>query len=149
YVSPLGQCLPTRFDLDLGTLGGLGGSWGPLSLIMKFSDMDKTYLKFHKEHYWPFMWKQVYKLCTECSECQKAKHSIHKSKAIVYAIETPTKPFQSLAINFVGLLPEVEGSEIVMTCICRMTGFSFLILLAKKFGAEDCAQAFVNHIYPV
>lgn len=60
----------------------------------------------------------------------------------------PTRPFESIALDFVGPLPKSGGKEIIMTAMCRLVGLVWLIALPKNFKATDVAEAFIKFIYP-
>src|SRR5690242_5964832 len=63
-------------------------------------------------------------------------------------LQVPTRPFESIAMDFVGPLPKSGGKEIVMTAMCRLIGMVWLIALPKEFKAMHVAEAFVKFIYP-
>jgi Chromo (CHRromatin Organisation MOdifier) domain/Integrase core domain len=60
----------------------------------------------------------------------------------------PTRPFESIALDFVGPLPKSNGKQIIMSAMCRFIGMVWLIALPKEFKAVDAADAFIKFIYP-
>ena len=86
--------------------------------------------------------------CRRCPSCQVSKYPTQKPAGTAKTLPIPTRPFESLALDFLGPLPKSEGYENVMTAVCRLSGMSFFVALPQNFGAKDAANGFMDYIYP-
>ena len=58
-----------------------------------------------------------------CARCQKAKADRHAKKAKLQPMPIGTAPFQEIAMDFVGELPESEGFNAILVATDRFTKY--------------------------
>ena len=111
----------------------------------------KASLKLIKSRYfWPFMDKEIRKMCSECLSCQQAK-TVRHTKSKVDHFSLPTERFQTIHIDIVGPLPPVKNPDnpyvspykYLLTCIDRCTRWIEAYPLSD-ITAATVAQAFFN-----
>jgi hypothetical protein len=64
----------------------------------------KTYLRITDSCYWPGMFKDVEKFVSTCKECQLNKQPTSKPAGVPHILPVPERPWQSIAMDFVGPL---------------------------------------------
>ena len=60
---------------------------------------------------------------------------------------TGTKPWQEIAMDFVGELPESEGYNAILVITDRFTKMQYYIPALMTWTAKDVANAFICHIW--
>ena len=55
------------------------------------------------------MGKDVREFCRTCESCQRAKGSTQKPAGKLHHLLIPTKPWESIGMDFVGPFPESKG----------------------------------------
>ena len=60
---------------------------------------------------------------------------------------TGTKPWQEIAMDFVGELPESEGYNAILVITDRFTKMQYYIPALTTWTAKDVANAFICHIW--
>lgn len=97
-----GTLCETLFTLAHDTLGHFG--------------FHKTYGSLHDAYYWPNMWcdlKQGY--VKSCLDCQCNKSNTSKPLGPLHPLPIPDQCSDSVAIDFIGPLPEDEGKNCIVT----------------------------------
>ncbi len=77
---------------------------------------DKSYGALRESFFWPYMCKDlklVYIL--SCDICQRNKSSTKKPVGLLHPLPIPDKQGDSVAIDFVGPLPEDKGFNYLAT----------------------------------
>lgn len=59
--------------------------------------------------------------------------------------DIPRLPLKDLAIDFIGPLPNMQGYDMLLSCTCRLTGFTRAIPTNQKDSAEKTARRLFNH----
>jgi hypothetical protein len=83
----------------------------------------KTYLRITDSCYWPGMFKDVEKFVSTCKECQLNKQPTSKPAGVPHILPVPERPWQSIAMDFVGPLTESQGFKNILVIMDRFSGF--------------------------
>lgn len=110
--------------------------------------MDKSYAALRTAYYWPHMRKDMEALyLPSCEMCQRNKTPTHKPRGPLHPLPVPDDRCQSVAIDFIGPLPEDDGFNCIVTMTCRL-GSDFRAIPTKKdITAEDFAALFFKEWY--
>jgi hypothetical protein len=110
---------------------------------------DKSYDNLVQSYYWPKMRQDLYTAYVpSCNECQqnKSKTSGH-GKGPLHPLPVPDHHAESIAMDFVGPLPEEDGFDCVLTITDRLGSDLRIIPLRMDATAEDVARLFFDTWY--
>lgn len=106
------------------------------------------YIRHH--YWWPRMVTEVRKFCSSCEDCARAKGSNQRPAGKLHSLPIPTKPWESIGMDFIGPFPEVErrGTKYnyLWVVICRMTGMAHLIPVHTTMSASELAWVYRREI---
>lgn len=129
-----GNVRQTIFALAHNTLGHFG--------------FDKSYEVLHHSFYWPGIRTDLEKsYVLSCEQCQHFKSATTKPIGPLHPLPIPDHHFESVAMDFVGELPEEDSYNMIMTIIDRLGADIRLIPTTKDALVENIAKLFFNHWY--
>ena len=67
------------------------------------------------------------KYVTGCSRCQKAKADRHSKKTKLVSMPTGERPWETIAMDFVGELPERDGYNAILVITNHFTKMQYYI----------------------
>jgi hypothetical protein len=109
---------------------------------------DKCYNMLRESFYWPNMRKDLYhSYVPACDPCQRNKGSTKNSKGPLHPLPVPDERGSSVAMDFVGPLPEDGGFNCVLTMTCRLNSDVRLVPTRTDISAEQAAHLFFDHWY--
>jgi transposase InsO family protein len=108
---------------------------------------QKTYLHIAPHCYWPKMFKDVERYVQTCPECQVNKQPTTKPAGVAHVLPIPERPWQSVAIDFIGPITASQGYTNIMVIMDRFSGFLLCFPLKNKFSAVDVADTFLFTFY--
>src|SRR6201996_5154044 len=102
-------------------------------------------------YWWPQLRKDVYEYVKGCADCQRNKVNTQSRKAPlspIYPIKDAT-PFQTIAMDFIVKLPELEGNDSILTITDHdCTKMAIFIPCQETISAEGVALLFLKHVFP-
>ena len=108
----------------------------------------KSYVNLQTAYYWPWMrleLKEAYIL--GCDACQQNKGLTKQPAGPLHPLSVLDNQGDSVAVDFVGPLPEDEGFDCIATMTDR-SGVDIQVVPTKMdISAEDSTQLFFNHWY--
>ncbi len=96
--------------------------------------------------WWPQMTRDIEKYCASCGTCQTTKSSTQRPQGLLHNLPIPERPWQSIAMDFVGPFPESEGYDYLWVVTCRMTGMTHLVPTNTTVRTSDLAWIFLREI---
>jgi hypothetical protein len=77
---------------------------------------DKSYESLRESYYWPNMRKDLERAyIPSCAECQCNKDRTSKPTGPLHPLPVPDGRLESVAIDFIGPLPQEDGKDMIMT----------------------------------
>jgi transposase InsO family protein len=143
---PDGNIFPGRKDASLRQIFIHSAHEGTMH-----QGLDKTYMALRQNVYWPNMYREIKEFCSACLPCQRNKDPTTKPHGVARMLDLPTRPWQSIAIDFLGPLNRAgdgRGYKYVMVVIDRFSSAIVLVPLRENFTAKDVADTFLRNIYP-
>ena len=129
-----GNLRETLFQLAHNTLGHFG--------------FDKTYGSLRKEYYWPNMRQDLENgYIASCPDCQRNKSSTVKPIGPLHPLPIPDQRGDSVAIDFIGPLPEDNGNNCIITFTDRLGSDIQLAVTRTDINAEQLAYLFFDKWY--
>jgi hypothetical protein len=119
-------------DQAHGTLGHFGN--------------QRTTEYLRRWYWWPQIAKDVREFCRTCEACQRAKGSNRQPLGKVHPLPIPTKPWDSIGMDFIGPFPESKGFNYLWVIICRMTSMVHLIPVHTRMKASELSWIYRREI---
>lgn len=110
---------------------------------------DRTLATVRTYAWWPKMASDVKKYIETCDACLKSKRGTGKQPGLLMKIETPTRPWEVIHMDFVSALP-MGGAEDFNTCLViadRATKKAKFIPTHDKATAKDIAHLYWSKVY--
>src|SRR6202041_2545236 len=64
----------------------------------------------------------------------------------LHSMPMPSRPWQSIRIDFLGLLPESNGFDFIMVVICRLSSMVHLLACSSTIKATEVAALYYKEI---
>jgi hypothetical protein len=108
---------------------------------------EKSYIIARQSFYWPGMKRQFDEFCRQCVDCQRTKDLTTKPQGEAHILEIRLRPWESIAIDFLGPFTSCNRYKNIMVIIDRFSSAIILIPLKDTFSARDVADVFLMHYY--
>ena len=109
---------------------------------------DKSYANLHNAYYWPNMRMDLEKLyAPSCSDCQHNKSCTTKPPGPLHPLPIPDERGDSVALDFVGPLPEDDGYNCILTMTDHLGSDYHLIPTRTDATAEDVTVLVFDNWY--
>lgn len=96
--------------------------------------------------WWHSMSKDIDKFCKSCGTCQTTKSATQRPQGLLHNLPIPTRPWQSIGMDFAGPFPDCDGYDYLWIIVCRMTGMTHLIPLTTKVRASELAWMYIREV---
>ena len=108
----------------------------------------KTYGSLRNSYYWPNMQRDLEQgYVPSCPECQRNKSSTIKPYGPLHPLPIPDQWGDSVAIDFIGPLPEDDGKNSIIIFTNRLGSDIQLVPSRTDISAEDLAYLFFDRWY--
>jgi hypothetical protein len=97
-------------------------------------------------YWWPRIGQEVEEFCKTCGPCQTTKDSTKPPPGLLHSLPIPTRPWGSIAMDFVGPFPESHGYDYLWVVICRLTSMTHLVPIRTTTCASELAWLFVKDV---
>jgi len=92
------------------------------------------------------MVKDTQTFCRTCESCQRAKGSNQKTMGKLHPLPIPTKPWDSIGMDFIGPFPKINSYNYLWVVICRMTSMVHLIPVHTTMTAKELSWKYLREI---
>lgn len=106
----------------------------------------KTATYIRRWYWWPRIGRDIEEWCRSCVTCQTTKASNQKPAGKLHTLPIPTKPWDSIAMDFVGPFPESRGFDYLWVIMCRMTSMVHLIPVHTTMKASELSWIYRREI---
>uniref|UniRef100_A0A0W0F957 Putative reverse transcriptase-RNaseH-integrase n=1 Tax=Moniliophthora roreri TaxID=221103 RepID=A0A0W0F957_MONRR len=96
---------------------------------------------------WPRIWDFVKDYVRSCTDCCRNKSHRHQPYRMLKPLPVPTRPWDSISLNFIEQLPNSNGHTSILVIIDRASKQAIFIPLPKKITSETLARLFVIHVF--
>jgi hypothetical protein len=108
-----------------------------------------TYLRDNV--WWKGLSSDVEAFCKSCGVCKMSKPSNHAPYWFLNTLDIPTRPWETIGIDFVGPLPKSKtlnrAFDMILVAICHLTSLVHLIPMKQTFQAKDIAEVIFDRVY--
>uniref|UniRef100_A0A803TM75 Gypsy retrotransposon integrase-like protein 1 n=1 Tax=Anolis carolinensis TaxID=28377 RepID=A0A803TM75_ANOCA len=109
--------------------------------------ITKTTKTVAKQCWWPGMRKDIKNYVNQCNSCAMNKSPGGKPMGLLQPVAEPTRPWECVAMDFVGELPASKGYRYIWTVLDLFSKQAHFIALTKLPSAEKLAELYINYIY--
>lgn len=109
---------------------------------------DKSYAALCDSYYWPNMRRDLeMSYIPSCEACLRNKSPMTKTPGPLHPLPIPEERGDSVAIDFIGPLPEDKGFNCIATFTDRLSSDIRLVPTRTNLTAEKMAALFFDHWY--
>jgi len=111
----------------------------------------KTIMYLRDNVWWKGLNSDVDAFCDSCSVCKTSKPTNHPPYGLLNTLEVPTRPWETIGVDFVGPLPastNLNGTfDMIMVVICHLTSLVHIIPTKQTYRTRDIAEVMFDRIY--
>jgi len=107
---------------------------------------QRTYALLKQGYYWPSLRDDVMQFTKTCLVCQQDKVDKAKLAGLLEPLPVPSRPWESVSLDFITHLPKVGEFEAILVIVDRFSKYATFISAPKLCSAEMTAQLFFKHI---
>jgi hypothetical protein len=82
-----------------------------------------------------------------CDECQRIKPRTDKPCGSTIPLLVPTKPWESLSMDFITSLPNVDGYDAILTVVCTLSKMAHFFPCISMVNSRQLAKLFLDNVY--
>ena len=102
------------------------------------------YVQHH--YWWPRIGQDIEQYCKMCPVCQMMKSSTQRVPGLLHSLPIPARPWELIAMDFIGPFPESGDCNYLWVVICRLTSMMHLVPIYTTTTASELAQLYVCEI---
>ena len=95
--------------------------------VLRHFSLQKTADHIRHHYWWPCIGQDVEQYCKICPICQTMKSGTQKVPGLLHSLPIPTRPWEWIAMDFVGPFPESNGHDYLWVVICHLTSMVHLV----------------------
>ena len=107
---------------------------------------QKTVDYVRRWYWWPKMWETTFKFCDTCTTCQRNKSDYTKPSGKLHPLPIPTRPWQSIGMDFIGPFPESHGFNYIWVVVCRLTSMTHVIPVRTDMTASELSWIYLKEV---
>jgi hypothetical protein len=107
---------------------------------------ERTFALLQRAYYWPQMRDNITTYVKTCLVCQQDKSDHQKKAGLLEPLSVPTRPFESVSMDYITHLPKVGDFSTIIVVVDRLSKYATFIAAPKYVSAEETAQLFFKHI---
>ena len=101
----------------------------------------------NRTYYWPEMRQQVKQYVKNCDNCQRIKSNNHAPYGFLKPLKAPSRPWKSIAMDFITQLPESGGNDTIWVVIDRLTKMAHFIPCRTDMTARQFIRLFTENVF--
>lgn len=119
--------------------------------ILAYLGTIKTLTYFRDHVWWKDMMLDTKMFCQSCITCWWSKPSNHKPYGLLNLLSVPGVLWESIGVNFVGLLSKSKNRNRTFNCIaviiCLLTGILHLVPSRINYNTRQMAELIFEEVY--
>ena len=96
--------------------------------------------------WWPRMGREIDKFCNSCGTCLMMKTSNRPKPGLLHNMPIPSRPWQSVGMDFVGPFPDCGGYNYLWVVLCRLTSLVHLVPVTVRTTATELAWCYTKDV---
>lgn len=119
--------------------------------LLAYLGTRKTAEYLRGEVWWPEIVGDVSAYCRTCTVCATTKSATTKPLGLLHPLPVPRRPWQYIALDFVGPLPMSRNRYGTFDMICviidQLTSMVHLVPTKQTYTAKDMAEVIFDQVY--
>src|SRR5262249_18365952 len=107
---------------------------------------QKTADYIRRWYWWPRIGQEVEEYCRSCGICQTTKDANRRPVGLLHTLPIPSRPWSSIAMDFIGPFPGSNGYDYLWVVVCRLTSMVHTVPINTTTRASELAWLFVKEI---
>ena len=107
----------------------------------------KTLDLVQRSFWWPHMRRFVDDYVRTCDACCRAKIPRHHPYGLLEPLSIPSKPWQSICLDFITDLPVSKGFDAILTVVDRYTKMAHFVPCTKAITSEETAALVMREVF--
>lgn len=107
---------------------------------------ERLWQSLSSRFYWKRMKVDIMRYCSSCDVCQKTKSSTFNKFGLLIPNPIPSRPYQSISMDFIVNLPWSDGYNAIYVVVDRLTKHASFIPVTTGLDTEGFTLMFVKHI---
>lgn len=107
----------------------------------------KTIELIRREYTWPQLRIDVQKFVKSCIPCSRAKVPRHKPYGLLKPLPIPSRPWDSISMDFIDQLPLSNSFTSILVIIDRLSKQGIFIPTVNECTSQDLARLFLIHVF--
>lgn len=111
----------------------------------------KTLLYLRDQVWWKNMINDINSYCDSCHTCKVSKPNHQRPFGLLNPLNIPTRPWQTIGMDFVGPFPEsknrLSSFDMICTIVCLLTGMVHLVPCKQTYRAKEFAELIFENVY--
>jgi hypothetical protein len=116
------------------------------ALVAEHPGWVRTLELLASKSYWPQQQQYIHRYVDNCDTCKRIKPIWHALFGLLKHLQLPTRPWDSISMDFITSLPEVDNCNALWVIIDRLTKISYFISCKDMMGPQDLVQGFILHV---
>ena len=108
--------------------------------------VHRTLALAQDQFYWPDMRGDIEAYVKTCLVCQQDKLEQRRPGGQLEPLPIPTRPWESISMDFIHGLPKSEGCQTLMVVVDRFSKYGTFIPASKDCPAQEAAQLLMKHL---
>ena len=109
--------------------------------------INKTLALIRREYTWPNIRTFITDYCRSCTTCSRSKAKRHKPYGLLRQLPVPSRPWDSISMDFIEQLPSSEGFTAILVVVDRFTKQAIFIPTYDTITSAQLAELFVIHVF--
>ena len=97
---------------------------------------ERTYEAMGSKVFWPNMWRSIQTYIRSCDSCQRNKAANHTPAAPAQPLDRPTRPWESISIDFMDLPTTSKGHDSVLVATDRFSRYVHIMPTTRTVSAD-------------
>ena len=107
---------------------------------------ERLWQNLSQKFYWKRMKTDILEFCKACDVCQKTKSPNFNRYGYLIPNPIPSRPYQSIAMDFIVNLPWSNGFNAIFVIVDRLSKQGMFIPCTTGLTAKEFAELFVKHV---
>jgi hypothetical protein len=108
---------------------------------------NKTLELVRRDYIWPNLRSFVFDFVKTCTICKRNKSQRHKPYGFLKQLPIPSRPWNSISMDFIEQLPISSGFTDILVIVDRLTKQAIFIPTHNTINAPELAKLFVAHVF--
>ena len=95
--------------------------------------------------WWPQPWKLVKEFIKTCDICARSKAAHHRPYGLLHLLPIPSRPWDSLSMDFITDLPRVGDHDTLLVVVDRFSKIAHFVPCSKTISGEEMDDLFLKN----